>query len=54
MLAAAVAFRLIMFLVPYTFVMVTGFGLASTAAGQNPWKPPDRLLKAAIAANATR
>ena len=35
-LAAAVAFRLFMFLVPYTFVMVTGFGLASTAAGQDP------------------
>jgi uncharacterized BrkB/YihY/UPF0761 family membrane protein len=25
-----------MFLVPYAFVMVTGFGLASTAAGQDP------------------
>jgi hypothetical protein len=35
-LAAAVAFRLFMFLVPYTFVMVTGFGLASTAASQSP------------------
>ncbi len=35
-LAAAVAFRLFMFLIPYTFVMVTGFGLASTAAGQDP------------------
>ena len=31
-----VAFRLFMFLVPYAFVMVTGFGLASTAAGQDP------------------
>jgi uncharacterized BrkB/YihY/UPF0761 family membrane protein len=35
-LAAAVAFRLFMFLVPYAFVMCTGFGLASTAAGQDP------------------
>jgi uncharacterized BrkB/YihY/UPF0761 family membrane protein len=35
-LAAAVAFRFFMFLVPYAFVVVTGFGLASTAAGQNP------------------
>jgi uncharacterized BrkB/YihY/UPF0761 family membrane protein len=35
-LAAALAFRLFMFLVPYAFVMVTVFGLASTAAGQNP------------------
>jgi uncharacterized BrkB/YihY/UPF0761 family membrane protein len=35
-LAAAVAFRLFMFLVPYAFVMSTGFGLASTAAGQDP------------------
>jgi len=35
-LAAAVAFRLFMFLVPYAFVMLTGFGLASTADGQNP------------------
>jgi uncharacterized BrkB/YihY/UPF0761 family membrane protein len=35
-LAAALAFRLFMFLVPYAFVMVTGFGLASSAAGQDP------------------
>jgi uncharacterized BrkB/YihY/UPF0761 family membrane protein len=35
-LAAAVAFRLFMFLVPYAFVMVTGFGLAATGVGQNP------------------
>src|ERR1700728_1656580 len=35
-LAAAVAFRFFMFLVPYAFVMVTGFGLASSAAGQDP------------------
>ena len=35
-LAAAVAFRLFMFLVPYAFVMVTGFGLAATGAGQDP------------------
>ena len=35
-LAAAVAFRLFMFLVPYAFVMITGFGLSSTAAGQVP------------------
>ena len=35
-LAAAVAFRLFMFLVPYAFVMVTGFGLSATAAGQVP------------------
>ena len=35
-LAAAVAFRLFMFLVPYAFVVVTGFGLSSTAAGQAP------------------
>ena len=35
-LAAALAFRLFMFLVPYSFVIVTGLGLASTTAGQNP------------------
>jgi uncharacterized BrkB/YihY/UPF0761 family membrane protein len=35
-LAAALAFRLFLFLVPYAFVMVTGFGLASSAAGQDP------------------
>jgi uncharacterized BrkB/YihY/UPF0761 family membrane protein len=35
-LAAAVAFRLFMFLVPYAFVMITGFGLAASGAGQNP------------------
>src|ERR1700728_962723 len=39
-LAAAVAFRLFMFLVPYAFVMVTGFGLVSTAARENPGDPP--------------
>ena len=35
-LATAVAFRLFMYLVPYAFVMVTGFGLYSSAAGQKP------------------
>lgn len=35
-LAAAVAFRLFMFLVPYAFVVITGFGLSSSAAGQVP------------------
>ena len=35
-MAAAVAFRLFMFLVPYAFVMCTGFGLASTAANKDP------------------
>ncbi len=35
-LAAAVAFRLFMFLVPYAFVLVTGFGLSASAAGQAP------------------
>ena len=35
-LAAAVAFRFFMFLVPYAFVMITGFGLASTASSQSP------------------
>lgn len=35
-LAAAVAFRLFMFLVPYALVMITGFGLASTGVGQDP------------------
>jgi uncharacterized BrkB/YihY/UPF0761 family membrane protein len=35
-LAAAVAFRLFMFLVPFAFVLVTGFGLSATAAGQVP------------------
>ncbi len=35
-LAAAVAFRLFMFLVPYALVMMTGFGLLSTGMGQDP------------------
>jgi uncharacterized BrkB/YihY/UPF0761 family membrane protein len=35
-LAAAVAFRLFMFLVPYAFVMVTALGLVSTTDGQSP------------------
>jgi membrane protein len=57
-LAAAVAFRLFMFLVPYAFVMVTGFGLSSTAAGQAP-KDAARaagiggLLASAVASTST-
>jgi len=35
-LAAAVAFRLFMFLVPYALVVFVGLGLGATAAGQNP------------------
>ncbi len=57
-LAAAVAFRLFMFLVPYAFVMVTGFGLASTAAGQDPGDAArsagiSGLLASAVASTST-
>src|ERR1700734_1010125 len=57
-LAAAVAFRLFMFLVPYAFVVVTGFGLASTAAGQDPgaaarWAGIGGLFAAAISSTST-
>ncbi len=57
-LAAAVAFRLFMFLVPYAFVMVTGFGLASTAAGQDPRDAArsagiEGLLASAVASTST-
>jgi uncharacterized BrkB/YihY/UPF0761 family membrane protein len=57
-LAAAVAFRLFMFLVPYAFVVVTGFGLSATAAGQVP-KDAARaagiggLLASAVASTST-
>ncbi len=35
-LAAAVAFRLFLFMVPYVFVLVYGFGLASSASSSDP------------------
>jgi uncharacterized BrkB/YihY/UPF0761 family membrane protein len=35
-LAAAVAFRIFLFLVPYVFVLVYGFGLFSSATGSDP------------------
>jgi membrane protein len=35
-LAGAVAFRVFLFLVPYVFVLVVGFGVASDAADTNP------------------
>ncbi|HKA04196.1 MAG TPA: YhjD/YihY/BrkB family envelope integrity protein [Acidimicrobiales bacterium] len=35
-LAAAVAFRLFLFMVPYVFVLVYGFGLAASAADKDP------------------
>jgi uncharacterized BrkB/YihY/UPF0761 family membrane protein len=35
-LAGAVAFRVFLFLVPYVFVMVVGFGIAAEAADRNP------------------
>jgi uncharacterized BrkB/YihY/UPF0761 family membrane protein len=35
-LAAAVAFRLFLFMVPYVFVLVYGFGLASSASSADP------------------
>ena len=35
-LAAAVAFRIFLFVVPYVFVIVYGFGLTSSAIGSDP------------------
>jgi uncharacterized BrkB/YihY/UPF0761 family membrane protein len=35
-LAGAVAFRVFLFIVPYVFVLVVGFGLAADAANQDP------------------
>jgi len=35
-LAAALAFRIFLFIVPYVFVVVYGFGLMSSAVGSNP------------------
>jgi uncharacterized BrkB/YihY/UPF0761 family membrane protein len=45
-LAAAVAFRIFLFLVPYVFVLVYGFGLFSSATGDDP---RDIAAKAGIA-----
>jgi uncharacterized BrkB/YihY/UPF0761 family membrane protein len=45
-LAAAVAFRIFLFLVPYVFVLVYGFGLFSSATGEDP---QDVAAKAGIA-----
>ena len=36
LLAGAVAFRFFIFVVPYTFVLIIGFGLGSEAAGEDP------------------
>ena len=44
-LAAAIAFRIFLFLVPYVFVIVYGFGLASSATGSDP---QDAASKAGI------
>ena len=57
-LAAAVAFRLFMFLVPYAFVVVTGFGLSSMAVGQDPKDAAQAagiggLLASAVASTST-
>ena len=57
-LAAAVAFRLFMFLVPYAFVVITGFGLSSSAAGQVPADAAQSagiggLLASAVASTST-
>jgi len=57
-LAAAVAFRLFMFLVPYAFVLITGFGLSSSAAGQVPADAAQSagiggLLASAVASTST-
>jgi hypothetical protein len=35
-LAGAVAFRLFLFLLPFAFVLVAGFGIAADAAGREP------------------
>ena len=45
-LAAAVGFRIFLFLVPYVFVLVYGFGLFSSATGEDP---QDVAAKAGIA-----
>lgn len=35
-LSAAVAFRLFLFMIPYVFVLIVGFGVAADASGSNP------------------
>jgi uncharacterized BrkB/YihY/UPF0761 family membrane protein len=53
-LAAAVAFRIFIFLVPFVFVIVTAFPFASDAADQNPADLADKFGMAGLASTAIR
>jgi len=51
-LAAAVAFRIFIFLVPFVFVIVTAFPFASDAADQDPVELADKFGMAGLASTA--
>jgi uncharacterized BrkB/YihY/UPF0761 family membrane protein len=51
-LAAAVAFRIFIFLVPFVFVIVTAFPFASDAADQDPAELADKFGMAGLASTA--
>jgi len=53
-LAAALAFRIFIFLVPFVFVIVTAFPFASDASDQDPAKLADKFGMAGLAATAIR
>jgi len=53
-LAAALAFRIFIFMVPYVFVIVTAFPFASDAADQDPKELADKFGMAGLASTAIR
>jgi uncharacterized BrkB/YihY/UPF0761 family membrane protein len=53
-LAAALAFRIFIFMVPYVFVIVTAFPFASDAADQDPAELADKFGMAGLASTAIR
>ena len=53
-LAAALAFRIFIFMVPYVFVIVTAFPFASDAADQDPTELADKFGMAGLASTAIR
>ena len=53
-LAAALAFRIFIFMVPFVFVIVTAFPFAADAADQNPKELADKFGMAGLASTAIR
>jgi uncharacterized BrkB/YihY/UPF0761 family membrane protein len=53
-LAAALAFRIFLFLIPYVYIIVSSAGLAATASGTDPEKLARQAGIAGLAANAIK